>query len=94
MHRLCMKNNPTKEKYIIMWILDEQNYRFAFLNTSDIPYFLNEENQYPFGWRLEVLTDRQMAGAGGAVNRQENLIFSHLPLHNAGYSERKECLME
>ena len=32
---------------------DEQDYRFVFLNTSDKPYFLNEEDQYPFGWRLE-----------------------------------------
>ena len=83
MHRLCMKNNPTGENY---YFFDHASldYRFIFLNTSDKPYLLNEQGQYPFGWRLEV-SDKQADWLELALQTEKKiLIFSHSPIHNAG----------
>lgn len=84
MHKLCMKFNPTDENYYYV-DFDEFNYRFVFLNTSDKPYFLNEQGQYAFSWRLEV-SDKQVKWfENEALNTDKKIIvFSHSPLHNAG----------
>ena len=69
---------------------DEQDYRFVFLNTSDKPYFLNEEDQYPFGWRLEK--SNQQAGRKGAKNRQKNY-YLH-PFITPEFTEQKDIQQE
>ena len=57
---------------------DEQDYRFVFLNTSDKPYFLNEEDQYLFGWRLEISNQQAEWLEGKALKTDRKIIiFSH-----------------
>ena len=84
MHQLCMRNNPTEENYYYV-DFDQQKYRFIFLNTRDIPYLLNERNQYAFGWRLEV-SDKQAKWLEEEALQTDKriIVFSHSPLHNAG----------
>lgn len=84
LHQLCMKYNPTQENYYYV-DFEQQHYRLVFLNTSDIPYFPDENGQYPFGWRLEV-SDKQAKWLENEAlqTNKRIIIFSHSPLHNAG----------
>ncbi len=84
MHKLCMKYNPTKENYYYT-DFEKENYRFIFLNTSDKPYFLNEQGQYAFSWRLEI-SDKQAKWLENEALKTDKkiIVFSHSPLHNAG----------
>ncbi len=84
MHALCMKNNPTEENY---YYVDDavHAYRYVFLNTSDKPYYKDENGQYPFGWRNEISNKQAVWLEKEALCTDRHiLIFSHAPLHNAG----------
>lgn len=84
MHEICMKYNPTKENYY--YFDDEKNnFRFVFLNTSDIPYLTDENGQIPFGWRYEISNRQAEWFENEALATDKRiLVFSHTPLHNAG----------
>ncbi len=83
MHALCMRNNPTPENY---YYLDTDfGYRFIFANTSDRPYLMDEDGQYPFGWRMEISNKQCEWLENDALVTDKRIIFiSHAPLHNAG----------
>ncbi len=85
MHELCMKYNPTPENY---YYIDHDTadggYRMIFLNTSDKPYFKEENGQYPFGWRLEISNKQALWLENDALKTDRRiLLFGHSPLHNA-----------
>lgn len=86
MHRLCMKYNPTRENYYYCDLhTSERDYRAIFLNTSDRPYYTDENGQQPFGWRDEI-SDAQavwLENEALATDRTV-LVFSHAPLSNKG----------
>ncbi len=82
LHDLCMRNNPTRENYYFFDV--GENWRFVLMNTSDIPYYKDENGQYPL-YRQEI-SDRQarwLEQEALATGRRIILI-SHAPLHNAG----------
>lgn len=86
MHNLCMKYNPTDENYYYVDMdTEERKYRFAFLNTSDRPYLVDEKGQYAYGWRLEI-SDKQAQWFEKEVLDTDRtvFVFSHAPLHNKG----------
>lgn len=84
MHRLCMKNNPTPENYYY-FDAPQQPFRFVFLNSSDRPYHLDENGEYPFNWRLEI-SNRQAEWVEqeALATDRKIIVFSHAPLHNDG----------
>ncbi len=84
MHRLCMKNNPTKENYYYL-DLPGQNYRFVFMNTTDRPYYLDERGQYTLEPMLAV-SDRQAEWLENEALASDRkiIVFSHAPLSNEG----------
>lgn len=86
MHDLCMRDNPSSENYYYIDVDgDKTGYRFVFLNTSDKPYYLNREGQYPYGWRNEVSLEQINWFANEALNTERSVIVvSHAPIHNAG----------
>ncbi len=85
MHKLCMKYNPTPENYYyIDHDTSDGGYRMIFLNTSDKPYFKDENGQYPFGWRLEISNKQALWLENEALRTDRRiLLFGHSPLHNA-----------
>ena len=85
LHALCMKYNPTPENYYyIDTDTSECGYRMIFLNTSDKPYYPDENGQYPFGWRLEISNRQALWLEQDALKTDRRiLLFAHSPLHNA-----------
>ena len=86
MHKLCMKYNPTEKNYYYSDIdTAEGGYRFVFLNSSDKPFYTDENGQYPFGWRLEFSNEQADWFEKEALNTDRRIIvFCHSPLSNAG----------
>lgn len=84
MHRLCMKYCPTEENY---YYIDDPKapYRYAFLNTSDLPYVRDENGRFPFVWRLEM-SDKQIEWLEQEVLPTDRFVvlFSHCAIHNEG----------
>ncbi len=82
MHELCMKYNPTAENYY--YFDTPQGWRFILMNTSDMPYYKDENGQYPF-CRPEISDKQARWLEQEALNTPNRIILvSHLPLHNAG----------
>ncbi len=82
MHELVMKYNPTPENYYYV-DFEEQNYRFVFLNSSDKPYFLDENEQYSLGWRLEFSMKQANWFRNEALATDKDIIvFCHSPICN------------
>ena len=86
MHKLCMKYNPTERNYYYTDIdTADGGYRFVFLNSSDKPFYTDENGQYPFGWRLEFSNEQACWFESEALNTDRRIIvFCHSPLSNAG----------
>lgn len=86
MHGLCMKYNPTEENYYYTDIdISDGGYRMVFLNSSDKPYYTDENGQYPFGWRLEFSAKQAEWFENDAlITDRKIIIFCHTPLSNAG----------
>lgn len=86
MHELCMKYNPTESNYYYTDIdCADDGYRMIFLNSSDKPYYKNDHEQYPFGWRLEFSNEQALWFENEAlITDRKILIFCHSPLKNAG----------
>lgn len=83
MHSIIMKYNPTGENYYYIDV--EPNYRMVFLNSSDLPYYFNEDGKIPFGWRLEISEKQAKWFEEDALKTHRKIIvFSHAPLHNEG----------
>ncbi len=82
MHDICMRFNPTPENYYYADVNPE--YRFVFLNSSDLPYQYNADGSYPFGWRLEISTRQADWFEEAVKTRRKVIVFSHAPVHNAG----------
>ena len=87
MHRLCMRYNPTSENYYYIDIdCGEEKYRFAFVNTSDKPFLMDKDGQYPLsGWRLEI-SDKQAEWFENEVLNSDRkiIVFAHSPINNSG----------
>ncbi len=85
MHKLCMKYNPTPENYYYTDIdTEDGGYRMIFLNTSDKPYFIDANGQYPFGWRNEISQKQvEWLENDALATDRKILVFGHAPLHNA-----------
>lgn len=83
MHALCMKNNPTPENYYYIDV--EPGYRMVFMNSCDLPFFRDENGNFPYTWALQI-SDRQAAWfeKEALATDRKILIFSHAPLHNEG----------
>lgn len=86
LHQLCMRDNPSEKNYYYIDVDGgERGYRFVFLDTSDKPYYLKEDGQYPFGWRNEVSLEQIDWFVNEALKtRRAVIVVSHTPLHNAG----------
>ncbi len=96
MHGIYMRYNPTEELYY--FIDDEKHdYRYVFLNTSDVPYIFNGDGSYPYGFRVEV-SNRQLDWLDKTALETDRrvIIFSHVPIYNPaifGTEGTPECIM-
>lgn len=90
MHALCMKYNPTPENYyyadfdICSGAENPNGWRFVFLNTSDIPYFKDENGRYTFGWDNAMVSVRQAKWLESQALDTDRriLVFGHIPIRN------------
>lgn len=87
MHELCMKNNPTDKNYYYVDMdvdVEEVGWRFIFLNTSDLPYYI-EDGMYKAGYTVGFSRDQVIWYENEALKTDRNIIvFSHIPLHWEG----------
>lgn len=84
LHRLCMKNNPTKENYYYT-DFDDLGYRFIFLNTSDFYYGIDENGEMIHPLSVGV-SKKQVAWFKEAVKTDKKvLVFSHAPITTKGH---------
>ena len=85
LHKICMRDCPSEKNYYYI-DFEKENYRFIFLDTSDIPYYIDKNGQYPFGWERGEISDKQAVWLEQEALKTEKhiLIFSHIPLRNEG----------
>ncbi|MBP3361154.1 MAG: metallophosphoesterase [Clostridia bacterium] len=83
MHELCMKYNPTPDNYYYI-DLEEQNFRFVFLDVSDGRYNQDKNGQYQ-GWMYEISNKQAAWFETEALNTDRKIIvFCHGPVSNKG----------
>ena len=84
MHALCMRNNPTQENYYYL-DLPDGGFRFVFLNTSDVPYFIDKTGRYYYNGPCEISLKQAVWFEKEALATGRRIIvFSHMPLNNEG----------
>ncbi len=84
LHRICMKNNPTKENYYYH-DFEEKGYRFIFLNTSDFHYGFDEQGELIHPIIVGVSREQVLWFREAVKTDKKVIVVSHSPIRSAGH---------